>query len=220
MVSCPFLWPFHRTRHPGRGHRPRSLSRVVAVPATKLGIWLDRRGKAADAVPLLEDVSARFEVAVLGLAPPDADDRRQEPAVDVRKRLEEIRGTTDLLQKSRLIASARRDALGGCAPSQKMLDTLDAPAPGAETSFHRLIVTTVGSCGCAGVDFDLLEAVTLPGPDSRTVLARPLRLRKNANTLVTLPFSADVQQLVDSLPARGPFSIRWDGDTGAAPDGA
>jgi hypothetical protein len=185
-----------------------------------MGIWFDRRAKAADAVSLLEDVSGKFEVVVLGLAAPEADERaRKTPPASVRKRLEEIRAARDLSQKSKLIASARRDALAGCAPHDKMLASLDPTAPDAEATFHRLIVTTVGSCGCAGVDFDLLEAVTLPGPDSRTVLARPLRLRDGAVTRVTLPGTADVQQLVDRLPASGVFSVRWERGKGATSDG-
>jgi len=160
---------------------------------------------------------------VLGLAAPEAAARdTKEPPAAVRKRLEEIRATSDFLQKSRLIAAARRDALAGCAHADKMLDSLDVTAPDAEASFHRSIVKAVAACGCAGVDFDLLEAVTLPGPDSRTVLARALRVQNGAAARVTLPSAADVQQLVDRVPASGAFSVRWqsgDGGKGASPDG-
>jgi len=200
--------------------RWKTLHAGQAAPPAKLGIWFDRRGKAADAVSLLKDVSGKLEVAVLGLAAPEADERdRKEPPASVRKRLDEIRATTDLLQKSKLIAAARRDALAGCARHEKILDSLDATAPDAEASFHRLLLKAISSCGCVGVDFDLLEAVTLPGPDRRTVLARPLRLREGAATRVTLPNAADVQQLVDRLPASGDFSVRWQGGQGASPDG-
>jgi len=192
--------------------RWKTLHGGKAAPPAKLGIWLDRRGKAADAVSLLQDLSDKLDLAVLGLAPSEADERdRKEPPASVRKRLDEIRATTDAPQKARLIASARRDALAGCGGSQKMLEALDVTAPDAEVTFHRQVVKTVGSCGCAGVDFDLLEAVTLPAPDSRTVLARPLRLRGGAATRVTLPIEADVQQLVDHLPASGAFTVRWRG---------
>jgi len=203
--------------------RRKILHAGQAAPPVKLGIWFDRRGKAAGAVSLLKDLSRKLEVAVLGLAAPDAGERdRKEPPAAVRKRLDEIRATTDLFPKSKLIASAVRDALAGCPQRDKMLESLDPTAPGAQANFHRLILTTVGACGCAGVDFDLLEAVTLPAPDARAVLARPLRLEDGAAARVTLPAAADVQQLLDRLPASGAFSVRWEGAagaTGATPDG-
>lgn len=203
--------------------RWKTLHGGQSAPPAKLAVWFDRRGKAGDAVSLLKDVPGKVEVAVLGLAASEAEARdRKEPPAAVRKRLDEIRATTDLIPKSRLIASAVRDALGGCAQHDKGMESLDGTAPDAQANFHRAILKTIGACGCAGVDFELLEAVTLPAPDTRAVIARPLRLGGGAAARVTLPAAADVQQLFDRLPASGAFSVRWEGlagGKGALPDG-
>lgn len=200
-----------RILHPGK-----------KVPRVRFGLWIDRRVAAPDAAGLLMALSSKYETGVFGMGTRDvAGGRRRALSASVQKRWQEIYTTTDMATKSKLITAAMRDAIGGCPVPEGAFKTDDSgprDLDSEEQHFHNAILDALKRCACAGVDLDLLEAVTASLADG-PVHYRPARPREHANNVMTLTRTATLQEFIDRLPASGPFRVRWEDRRTPSADG-
>jgi hypothetical protein len=164
------------------------------LPPVLIGIWLDRRLSARQALPLLEALAARYDVGVLAS---DEPPKRGPFPPHVTRRLEEIRAIADAAKKFQLVEDTTRTALAGC----------QAP-PGAKGM--DAVVAALKACSCAGADLEMLEAIMSAVNDEPRVFLRRIKVQADAKQAVTLEEGATVQDLWDRLPAGGgPIAVRW-----------
>lgn len=166
-------------------------------PATVIGIWFDRRLPAREALPLVEALSAKYEVGVLAREQPP---KQPSYPPHVAQRLEKIRATAEASQKFQMVEATTRAALGDCR------------APVGVEGARESLVAALKSCGCAAGDLDLLEGVVAMGAGvgEPKVFLRRIKLRPRAKQVLVLGEQASVQELVDRLPvAGGEVAVRF-----------
>jgi hypothetical protein len=175
-----------------------------------LGLLVDRRARASQAVELLEGVGTGYEVELLTREDPTPLLRPlREP---IAERMEAMRRAPDWPRRVRLEADAFAVALPGCAGHQRFFDGFKAADPDNEKHMHESILAAASGCSCIGVDLDTIEAIMMAvSEDPPPFHALPIKVRRTSKVTLTLSALATVDELIARLPLE-PFALRWTGE--------
>lgn len=172
-------------------------------PRARVGLWIDRRVRAREAVKVVKALGGSYDLHVLALDESSAQRDQVFPA-HVGERLRAIRSTTDPERKSQLISQATSAAMRACAGRDHVVGARDS---GDQKQVQAAIIAALMACSCAA-DIDLLEALALGDVDSPQVNARPVLLRNQAKAILKLTDAATMQDFIASMPVV-PFTVRW-----------
>ena len=176
-----------------------------------IGLLVDRRIRARDALELAEGLGAAYDVDLVTREAPSPAVPEPPPPARVVERMEAIRRAPEFSQKLQLGQQAVAGALAGCAGHESFFAAIKEDDPAREAHLHQAILSSAAACSCVGIDLDMLGAIVLAVDDDPPPFhALPLRVRKQAKRKLALPSAATVGELAGQLPSPGePFAVRW-----------